>query len=346
MKRITSLFVVVVLLAAVMAGCSNKGKSGGAASYPTPEKPMKLKMAYDPPPKEVTDLTAIEFKNFVEEKTNGALQFDLYPANQLGSMKQMLDGVLSGTIEIVLSPWNMLTTIIPEMNAMILPFNIDTIELYWKVVGGQEFRDKMNELTQPKGIVYLGSPNGICRGLITTKPVRAPEDLRGLKVRVMDGPIYTDMFNAWGAGTSVISFGEIYTAMQQGVIEAIDNNPDIGVLMKLFEVGKYFTFTNHIMHGCPMVVNMDVWNKLSPEQQQIMIQAGKDMEKFSYETYIPVGSGFEDIAESDFGVTFIHLDNATRQRWIDMAQPVYTKYRGIIGAEFYDWFMNYVDKLR
>jgi len=346
MKRITFFLVAVVLAAVIMTGCKGKASSGGKAAYPTPEKPIKLKMGYDPPAKEVTDLTANEFKRMVEEKTNGAVLFELYPANQLGSMKQMMDGVLSGTIEMTLNPWNMLTTVMPEFNAIILPFNIDNIDLYWKVVGGDEFRKKINEVTTRKGIVFLGVPNGVVRGLITTKPVRNPEDLKGLKVRVMDGPIYTDMFNAWGAGTSVISFAECYTALQQGVIESIDNNPEMGVLMKFFEVAKYYTTTTHIIHGCPMFINQEVWNKLSPEQQNIMIQAGKDMEVFSSGAYKINSEYFDELARKDFGVTIIELDAATRQKWIDMSQPVYKKYRGIIGEEFYDWFMDYVNKLR
>ena len=343
MKKFISLLIVAVLLITVMTGCRGRDQAG---AYPTSDKPIKLKMGYDPPPNEITDLAAKEFKRMVEARTNGAVIIELYPANQLGSMKQMMDGVLSGTIEMTLNPWNMLTTVMPEFNTMILPFNIDSIELYWKVVTGQEFRDKINELANKKGLVFLGVPNGVLRGLISKRPIRTPADLRGIKIRVMDGPIYTDMFNAWGAGTAVISFAESYTALQQGVIDAIDNNPEMGVLMKFFEVAKYYSPTNHVVHGCPMFINEQYWKKLSPEQQQIMMQAAREMEEFSYKTYMPIGSGFDDIAVKEYGVTFFEVDQETRQKFIDMAQPVYTKYRGVIGEQFYDWFMRYVDNLR
>ena len=343
MKKFISLFVIIVMLIAVMTGCRGRDGSG---TYPTSDKPIKLKLGYDPPPNEITDLAAKEFKRMVEERTNGAVIIELYPANQLGSMKQMMDGVLSGTIEMTLNPWNMLTTVMPEFNAMILPFNIDSIELYWKVVTGQEFRDKVNELVNKKGLVFLGVPNGVLRGFISKKPIRNPADLKGIKVRVMDGPIYTDMFNAWGAGTAVISFAECYTALQQGVIESIDNNPEMGVLMKFFEVAKYYSPTNHVVHGCPMFINEQYWDMLSPEQQEIMKQAAREMEEFSYKTYMPIGSGFDDIAVNKFGVTFLEIDKETRQKFINMALPVYKKYRTVIGEQFFDWFMTYVDNLR
>lgn len=336
--------ILAIIMLLILAGCSDSGTSKGSTEvkFPTPENPIILKMGYDPPPKEITDLTAHEFKRMVEEETKGAVKLELYPQNQLGSMKAMLDGVLSGTIDMTLNPWNMLTTVMPEFNSMILPFYIDSTDLYWAVVGDDEFRDRINKLVNPKGLEFLGVPNGIGRGLIGIKPITVPEDLKGLKVRVMDGPIYTDMFSAWGAGTSVISFGEVYTGLQQGVIDALDNDAGMGVLMKFFEVAKFYTPTSHIIHGCPMFINHEAWKKLSPEQQAIMKSAGKRMEAFSKATYQPILEGFDKQAVEQFGVTYSEFDDATRQIWVDRAKPVYDKYRGVIGAEFFDWFTKFV----
>ncbi|MDR1045460.1 MAG: TRAP transporter substrate-binding protein [Candidatus Adiutrix sp.] len=350
MKRFSPFLILGALMVLLLAGCSDSGgpapSAGSTPDYPTPEKPITLKLGYDPPPKEITDLAANEFKRLIEEETKGAVKIQLYPQNQLGSMKAMMDGVLSGTIDMTGNPWNMLTTVMPEFNVMILPFNIDTIDLYWAVLGDEAFRKKINELVNKKGLEFIGVPNGITRGLITTSAVKMPSDLKGLKVRVMDGPIYTDMFTAWGATTSVISFAECYTGLQQGVIDSVDNDPGMGVLMKFFEVAKYYTPTNHIIHGCPIFINLGVWNKLSPEQQAIMKSAGQRMEKFSADTYPEIDKVFWKRGSDEYGVTYIDFDAETRKVWVDLSQPVYEKYRNVIGPDFYDWFIALVDAKR
>ena len=347
MKRLITLLVAVVLIAAMLAGCGGGGGNAPSGTdFPTPENPIVLKMGYDPPPGDITDLAANFFKDFVEEHTNGAVIIELYPQNQLGSMQQMLDGVLSGTIEIVLSPWNMLTTVMPEFNAMTLPFNIDNIDLYWRVVSGDEFHERVNELVNPRGVVFLGTPSGSPRSLITNSPVRVPDDLRGLNIRVMDGPIYTDMFNAWGASTAVISFAEVYTALQQGVVQGLDSTPGMGVQMRFFEVANYFTPTNHIIHGVPMLINQTFWDRLSPEQQDIMRQAGREMEVFSAAAFTEINDRNMQRGIDEFGMTVVEFTDADLQLFIEASRPVNERYRDIIGAEFFDWFMPYVDSLR
>jgi tripartite ATP-independent transporter DctP family solute receptor len=335
---------VLVVGLVVLTGCAKK--EAGGSNYPTPEKPITLKMGYDPPSKEITDLAANEFKRMVEERTQGAVKLELYPQNQLGSMKAMLDNLLQGTLEMDLAPWNVLTTVMPEFNVMTLPYNIDSVELYWDVVGTDEFKEKINEVVGKKGLVFLGVPNGVARGLMTKKPIRLPSDLKGQKIRIMDGPIYQDMFGIWGAGTSVISFAEVYTALQQGIIDGLDNTPGMGVLMKFFEVTKSYTATGHLIHGCPMFINKTYWDKLSPEQQGIMKQAAKEMEVFSEQTNIGIEEDFLIQGTNNFGINVINLTSEDIKTWVTVSQPVYEKYRKEIGEEFYTWFMKYVDSKR
>lgn len=343
MKKIISLVLCMSLAFGLLAGCGNGGKpsEGGTA-----ENPVTLKLSFPTPLQEYTGVVATKFKEEVESRSGGAVIIELYPQGQLGSEKVVFDGIASGTVDMALTSSNVIATAIPEFNSMVLPFNFDSLETYWSTVKEDEFKDKFNSLCEPKGFHYLGIVNGLERCIHTLKPARVPADLSGKKIRIMDGEIYADMFKAWGAGTSTIPFGELYTALQQGVVDGHENDTCVGVSMKFSEVTKYIARTNHVIHNTPMIMSNTAWNKLSADQQTMLKEAIAATQDYAQEIQPKTWEDMEKIATEEMGVTIAELTDDELQQWKDAVQPLYDKYKDVIGADFYDWFMEFVDAHR
>lgn len=337
-KKFLSLALASAMSLTLLAGCG--GNPGDSADYPTAENPLTIQVGYVPPVGELCDLTINEIKKEVEEKTGGAVLFELFPNSQLGSEKVMLDAIMGGTLDSGLISFAQDSTVVPEAYALSLPFVLQDRDHYFRVVQTEEFKEKFNEVFNQKGLTYLGVVNGSARGMISKTPLTKPEDYKGKMVRIMDSEIYADTFAAWGAGTSVMPFGECYTGLQQGVIDAIDNDVVMGVLMKFYEVAKEYTTVGHNIACNGFIINTNVWNKLSPEQQEILQTATNNGEEYAKATYPGQYDHFMEVALADYKINVHELTPEERQAFVDASQPVYDKYRDKIGAEFYDWFVG------
>ena len=357
MKKFLTIALALALSLSLLSGCGGGGTGSGSgggsgsgsggqsadpANYPTPENPLTIQVGYVPPVGEVCDLTINEIKKVVEEQTGGAVLLELFPNSQLGNEKVLLDAILGGTLNAGLISFAQMTTVFPEAGTMILPFAFEGSDHYFRVVREQEFKEKYDAVTTAKGVHYLGVVNGPARGIIAKQAMTAPADYVGKKIRIMDGEIFADTFGAWGAGTSVIPFGECYTALQQGVIEGIDMETTMGVLMKFFEVAPHYTKTDHVIQGNGFIINTDTWNKLSPEQQEIIQNATNEMETWTESKYAEIAEEYTEIGIRDYNLQIHELTDEERQTFVDLSQGVYEKHRDKIGADYYDWFMAFV----
>lgn len=281
----------------------------------------------------------------ITELTDGAVAFEYYAGGALGGEKVALEGVASGTInQASISP-NVVATVLPEMNVLCLPFVFDSPEHFYNVISSDEYYEKMNEAANKVGLQYLGEDFYAPRTLATNTPVYTPADAKGQVMRVMDGTIYTDLMELWGFGSSVIAYGEVYTAIQQGVIDGIENSNDGNLAMKFYEVTDYSTQTYHVYHGQATFMNLDLWNSFDEDTQNAIHQAWTEV---MGEAIVELSALYDDqeVQMQDNGVELIFLTDEQRQEWIDASQPLYDQYRDVIGADFYDWFMSVVDENR
>ena len=358
MKKILTLTLSVAMTVSLLAGCGGFGSGqkttpapaasqgqGGqqteAADYPTAEKPLTVKLGYSAPPNSITDVNFQMYAEAVKEGTGGAVLFELYPNSQLGNETVMMEGVLSGTIEAAALSANTMATAVPEMNALCLPFLVPTYQDFWNIVTNEEFREGMNKVLLPKGVEFLTTSTTAPRAVTTKNPMRTPEDFKGQKIRVMDGNIYTDIFATFGCGTTVMPFPECYAGLQQGVIDGLDVDLGMSVSMKFFEVAKYHTDPNHVFHATCVVINNGVMSKLSEEQKTVL----RDSASVIWDTGLErMEAELADKAAkaAEMDVELIHLDEAERAVFREACQPVYDKYKDIIGEEFYNWYTELV----
>ncbi|MDO4312013.1 MAG: TRAP transporter substrate-binding protein [Eubacteriales bacterium] len=348
--RVISFLLTAALMVTLLAGCGKSSSSSENTSSETETKEetqeaITLQWGYTPPAEGEDSKLHMQIGDLVSEYTDGAVTYEYYAGGALGNEKVSLEGVVSGTInQASISP-NVVATVAPEFNVLCLPFLFDDVNHFYRVISSDEYYEKMNEVANSVGLQYLGEEFFAPRTIGTLKPVYTPDDADGQILRVMDGTIYTDMMKLWGFGSSVIAYGETYTAVQQGVVDGLENSNDGNLSMKFYEVIDYSTNTYHVYHGQATFMNLDQWNALTADTQEAIKKAWKEVSAESIKKFPAL---YEEQAQQmrDNGVEVIDLTDEQRQTWKDASEPLYEQYRGVIGEDFYDWFMELVESQR
>jgi len=293
---------------------------------------MVLKYGHVAPPKHGQHLGCLAFANYVKDKTNGEIQIDVFPMGQLGGERSMAEQVQSGVLDMATVTTAVLSNFVPEVALWDMPFLWPSREVAYSVIDDPEFQKVFFDLFTFKGMIAIGTTENEMRDFTNTKrEIRKPEDMKGLKVRVMESPVYLDAFKQLGTSPVPMPFPEVYNALQVGVIDAQDNPMLISALMKFTEVCPYATMTGHILTECIIVLKPELWKKLTPEQQQIFyeaaklgIQVNRDENKKLREMLI------KQVEEK--GVNVIRLTSDERKAFMDAMKPVHSKYEKKTGT--------------
>jgi tripartite ATP-independent transporter DctP family solute receptor len=218
---------------------------------------------------------AVYFADLVKERTKGAVEIQVYPSSQLGNQRDLVEGVIFGTVDFTLTGTAVLGNFIPEISVFDLPFIIRDIPHAYKALDsvGMEICKK----GEARGIITLAMwENGVRHMTNNKLPVKKPADVKGLKMRVQEQPVYIEMMKALGASPTPMAFGELYTALQKGVIDGQENPLAHIYTSRFFEVQKYLSLTGHTYAAEPLLVGAAAWKKLSAEQQGIIRKAALD----------------------------------------------------------------------
>lgn len=358
MKKI---FAILLILAMVLSLAACGGNSSGAnppdsaskagqpadsADYPTPEKPITLKLGHVGPPNSSLQIAAEAIAASVLDKTGGAVVIEVYPQSQLGDAVVMLDGLSNGTLEMAMVGCNEIATMLPDFYVFCLPFLFNGLDEFITVARTPEVTAKANEIMNTKGITLIGFPTGECRGYSNTQhAIRTPADIAGQKVRIQAGAIYVDTFEALGAVPSTMAFSEVYSALQQGVINAEDNGADMLTKMKFAEVEKYHTMLNHMVQSNPLLISSEIWNKLSSEQQTAIREAEADWGD-NYLSFMGEQLAASVQSAKDAGVEIIELSDSEFQAFKDATSSVYDTYVPQIDASVYDLVCSEINAYR
>lgn len=365
MKKILALALALVLMFALVAcnsgGSSTPASSGGDApassgstggggadpgDAPTPDNPLTIRLGHVGGPTSSLQEAAVTIAEEVAEKTDGAVNIEVYPQAQLGDATIMLDGLTTGTVEACMVGCNEIATMIPDFYMFVLPFLFTDMDEFLAVANTDAVVDKCNEITEAKGITLIGFSSGEERGFSNTKrAVHTPADMEGLSIRIMAGSVYVDTFAALGVATSTMAFGEVYTALQQGVIDGEDNGMGMYVDMKFVEVEKNHTVLNHMMQCNPMLISTSIWNKLSAEQQQIIQDAEANWAAAYpeyYKSYLAEKTAGAEAENSEI----VYLTEDERQAFADATKDVYDKYADMVDDGLYDLVTGEVENYR
>jgi len=209
----------------------------------------------------------------VAEKSGGKMRIDIYPSEQLGTEKECLERLQMGALAMTKTSSSPMESFVEEMKVLGLPYIFRDKEHYWKVLLG-DIGKELLAAGESKGLKGLCFYDAGARSFYTVKKeVNTPADLAGLKIRVQKSPVAMDMVKAMGASPTPIDWGELYTSLQQGVVDGAENNPPSLYTSKHYEICKFYSLDEHTMPPDVLLISPIVWKKLTPEQQTILQEA-------------------------------------------------------------------------
>jgi len=214
------------------------------------------------------------FKAQIESKSNGSLKVQIFPNSQLGAEQEFVEGVQLGTIEMALTG-NLWENTVDLFKLLQLPYMFNSYEHADAVFNGP-IGEKIYESLKPLGVKILGAfPRGFRVVSNNKQPINSIKDCKGIKMRVWQGEVIIKLMQGFGFSTVVMPMSEVFTALQQGVVHGQDNPLMTSYFSGWYDVQKYVAMTNHIFGFQYFVVNQKVWDKLSVEEQSIVMDATK-----------------------------------------------------------------------
>ena len=267
MKRNDFLSIILLLFVLLLAGCSKKDsdvitlKLGHALDIEHPVHKALLYMAEK-----------------LKEKSGGKVVIEVFPGEQLGSEEKLIKQLQLGLVDMAKVSTSPLEGFVPVYSVFSLPYLFRDKTHYWNVLDGS-IGKQLLQAGEDKGLKGLCYYDAGSRSFYTKdKPVNSPDDLKGLKIRVMNSSTAIKMMEELGASATPIPWGELYTSLQQGVVDGAENNPPSFYRSSHFEVCKYYSIDEHTTIPDIVLISMKTWNKLTPEVQK-MIQEAADESK-------------------------------------------------------------------
>ena len=315
---IRNLFIVLAasfFAAGSLAGCNKKTESAAGTV-----KNVSLKLGHNLAEDHAVHIQLAAFANAVKEKSNGSVTIQIYPNGTLGSESDMVSQIQAGALDMAKVSASTLGNFNASWNALSVPYVFNNKEHYYSVMDGS-IADELYALTEKDGFRGLTWLDSGSRSFYTKNtPIRTPSDLKGLKIRTMDSQVAIDMMKCLGGSATVMGYSEIYTGLQQGVIDGAENN--VTALRDHGDVSKYYCFDEHTRIPDIIVISTKTWGKLSEEQKAIV----KECAKAATQEYKTAWLAFEnqvlDKAVNVNGVQLIKdVDTAAFQ---NACQPIYS----------------------
>ena len=242
----------------------------------------------------------------VRKQTDGEVKIRIYPDAQLGNQRESMELMQSGALDMVKSNAAELEAFAPAYSAFNLPYLFRDKDHYYKIKLSEIGKEILNS-TESKGFIGVTYYDAGARSFYSNKPIKTPEDLKGMKIRVQPSPSAIAMIKALGASPTPLAYGELYTAMQQGVVDAAENNIPSFSLSRHSEVAKYFSFDEHTMVPDVLVMSTKSLAKLTVEQQDILMTvATESAEKMK--VLWAESERKEQVKAQELGVTFVETD--------------------------------------
>jgi tripartite ATP-independent transporter DctP family solute receptor len=266
------------------SGTTSGSNTASAPAASTGDK-IVLKLGHTLAPDSHYQLAAQKFADIVKEKSNGKIEVQIFPQSQLGGEVQMAQALKTGTQDMEISAQAPITNSIKEWGIFDLPYLFDNLEQANKVMQGPVGK-KYLDMLDKQNIVGLAWISVAERDVFTgKKPVKTLDDLKSLKLRVMQSPGYVNGYKALGANPTPMAYSEVYLALQQGLVDGGDTSPDQLVQDKFTEVTKYFSLTHVNYLPVVLAIGKTSWNKLTPVLQNVVRDAAKQAAEFDIQTY-------------------------------------------------------------
>jgi TRAP-type transport system periplasmic protein len=316
--------------------CLSLAVTGLASVLTTPSpaaEPIVMRLGHELAVDDPIHIGCLKAAEVIAEKSNGRLKLEIYPANQLGTGKELIAQVATGTLDFAIDTPGPIADYLPRFSALSAPFVARDVE-HMRLMARSPFaQDAMKELAQESNLYLLDAWYFGTREMTSrTKPLTKAADMKGVKFRVPEVPLYLDMLKTLGATPTPMAFAEVYLSLQTGVAEGQENPVSLIYSQKFYEVQKYLNLTAHMILPLFPIMSESRWQSLSEDDRAIVreafIEGGKIHDKL-------IIDGETDIIAKlkENGMQVIEPDRDSFQQAMG---PLYAKYEPIWGKSTID----------
>ncbi len=314
------------------------------------DEPLVLRLAHDDPinwpGKDAPDpehAFALMFKDYVERQTSGMVQIEMFGAGALGSYRQTLEMVQTGSMDINIGTGSLGSFFQPfEVFTIPYVFRDDNVA-YWVFEESEFWKDLMDRMEEETGIKVLAmGQNGVRNLTNNVRPIRSPADMEGIKFRVMESPVYVNLIESMGGSAVPIAWNELYTALQTGVVDGQENPVSTIAFGRIYEVQDYITMDGHVWSENVMSMNADIFNDLPIGVQQVILAGARYGARANNvsEAFLSNILFFETIDEN---MEVYFPTSSEMEQFKNAAQPAVIEYlRTQVGDDVVDGFLGAV----
>lgn len=322
-------FIAFFLLFAVTA-CEGESHIETPAAYPKKSDQIVLKMGHNSPATSSLHAGALEFAEKVYQQTNGKVKIKIFPNQEWGNDREMIEAARDGAIDIILPPTSKLTTLVPQFQILDLPYLFPNEEMIYPILDGEAGK-KLLSLLKDKGLVGIAFWESGFKQFTANKLIRNPEDFKSVKTRIMKSRAIFDQFQSMGAKPIPIEFHSAYQALKEGVVEAQENPIEVIFNMKFYEVQSHLTLSNHAYLGQVLCISQQTFKKLTNEVQEVLIHSAMETTPIQRDL---AGKNANTLLKKikDYGVEIVELSPEELKRFKGRLQHLHEKHRPVVST--------------
>ena len=354
MKRFAAMFLAGVMAMSLVA-CGEKeeapaekpeGETPVESAEPSVE-PKVFSLGHSNPadPDDQYHFFCEELNRNLQENCGGAIQFEIFSDSKLGTEPEMFQYTSDGSMDAVCISNNIVSGSIPQLQVLDLPYFFDSEDEYQHLVDDETFLNTLTPIFENEWNMHQFGPvlDASWRTLFTKgKAIKNFDDIQNLKVRVTTNRVHEAAYKAMGTLPAVIAWGECYTAFQQNVIDGLDVGVPIAKTMGFWEVSNYCSRVNPFPILCWPMINLDIWNSLTEEEQGWITEAATDAAMAQREHQRAMETKFADEMKAN-GIEFFDLDLAPFK---EATAGVRDQFKGEIGEDFFNQCVETVETYR
>ncbi|WP_042460668.1 TRAP transporter substrate-binding protein [Neobacillus dielmonensis] len=338
-KKLSFVLSAVLGSGLILAACGGEdtAKTSGGEKKASEGKTYTFRLADTHPDNYPTVLGDKKFAELVNEKSDGRIKITVFPNSQLGDEKSVIEQVQLGAVEFTRVSTGPLAEFSKPLGVFSLPYIFDDSEHEWKFLESKEGQDLLKGLESSKmiGLAYYDSG---ARSFYSTKPLKSVDDLKGQKIRVQQNEINIALMDALGANATPMAYGEVFSSLQTGVIDAAENNTPSYVSANHYQVAKNLILDGHQRVPEALLASKATWDKLSDGDKKIIQEAAEESVKTEREEWDKMEKDSEAKIKQA-GVNIVEVKDI--KEWQKKVKPVIDKYR----ADYGD-ILDAIDKLR
>ena len=314
-------------------------------AFPSAAAEKKIRVATVALPETTIHQGLIKWESLMKERAAGKLAVNILGRGVMGGDREMIEGCRLGTLDSAIVSGSVIANLMPQFFFVPLPYLFNNHDEANKFLDGP-MGQKLFNLLEGKGIVGLGWATWSFRGIWNNvRPIRGPEDLKGLKIRTVETPLDMSTMNAMGGVATPMAWQECLLGLRQGTVDGISTTYGLGYHLKLYEIAKYATRTKHYYETAPLIMSKRFFDGFTPEEQKLIKDTASEAMQWARLQQAELDEKSKPLLE-EAGVRVNSLESESFNRFRALTRPVHDRFYDKIGIDFYKEGIAFIESIR